>query len=199
MVGADHDCWEPLQPAEVARMLRGCTARWWIAGGYAIDLFVGELDRRPHEDLDVGLLAPEQDLLRASLAGWDLHCADPPGTLRPWRRREFLTEPIHDVWAREQAGGPWRLQLVLNPSDSDTWIYRRDARIRRPVASLVERFEGIPYLAPEVQLLFKSKAVRPKDEQDLVAALPLLEPSRREWLREAMRITAPEHPWLQRL
>jgi hypothetical protein len=195
----DQDNWEPLTPEQVAELLGRCAARWWVAGGYAIDAFVGEVDRRPHEDIDVGLLARDQQAVRGCLRGWELFCADPPGTLRPWWPDEQLGEAIHDVWCRPGTRDPWRLALVLNPSDGDTWIYRRDPRIRRHVAEIVWRSGGIDYLAPDVQLLFKSKTLRPKDDQDFTDTLPLLDPAHRSWLREALELAHPGHPWLARL
>ena len=193
--------WDALSPRDATDLLSASPAPWWIAGGYAIDAFLDRLDRRQHEDLDVGLLGRDQQAIRACLAGWDLQCVDPPGTLRPWLPGEHLTEPIHDVWVREDVAGPWRLQLVLNPSegDGDMWIYRRDARIRLPLSELVWRSEGIPYLVPEVQLLFKAKTLRKKDAQDFEDALPELADAQRAWLREALSLTAPGHPWLARL
>jgi len=188
--------WDPLAPSEVATLLEDCRAPWWIAGGYAIDAYVGRFDRRPHGDVDVGLLARDQDALRACLSGWDLHCADPSGRLRPWHPGEVLEEPIHDVWARERVDGPWRLQLVLNPSEADVWVYRRDPRVKRPLAELVWRSEGIPYLVAEVQLLFKSKTLRPKDERDLRDCLPLLTTRQRRWLRRTVTRADAAHPWI---
>lgn len=199
MTESEHRPWKPLTPEQVAEIFASLQAPWWIAGGYAIDAFVGSFDRRPHGDIDVGLLARDQDAARARLAGWDLHCADPPGTLRPWREGEILEEPVHDVWGRPTRSDPWRLALVLNTGDSDVWVYRRDARVRRPLEELVRHVGGIPYLVPDVQLLFKSKNPRPKDEQDFGDSLPLLTSAQREWLGAALRLTQPGHPWLERL
>ena len=199
MAATDLGTWDPLEPSEVTGLLEACSPSWWIAGGYAIDAFVGRFDRRPHDDIDVGLLARDQALIRRCLGDWDWHCADPPGHLRPWRPNEVLQEPIHDVWARERANGPWRLQLVLNPGRDETWIYRRDSRIRLHVSELVWCSDGIPYLVPEVQLLFKSKTARAKDAQDLEDSLPLLSTRQRTWLREALHLSSPMHPWLDRL
>ena len=195
----DLENWDPLGPEDVAALFEACPVPWWIAGGYAIDAFVGRFDRRPHEDVDVGLLARDQLALRACLAEWDLYCADPPGTLRPWRPDEVLEEPIHDVWGRRDPDHPWRLALVLNTSASGEWTYRRDERIRRPLPELVWRSDGIPYLVPEVQLLFKSKTVRPKDEQDFEDSVPLLSRAQRRWLKEALELSHPGHRWSQRL
>ena len=191
--------WGPLSPSEVAVLFGGCSAPWWIAGGHAIDAFVGQTNRREHSDTDVGILARDQAALRVHLADWDLHCADPPGSLRPWRPGETLEEPVHDVWARERPGQPWRVQVLLNPGADDTWIYRRDTRVRRDLSELVWWSVSIPYMAPEVQLLFKSKAVRPKDERDFTDSLPLLSPSQRDWLREKLQLTQPTAAWLRQL
>jgi hypothetical protein len=54
-------------------------------------------------------------------------------------------------------------------------------------------------LAPEVQLLYKSKDLRPKDEQDFETMLRALDAGRRQWLRDALRVATPGHPWLRRL
>ncbi|MDQ3672318.1 MAG: amino acid transporter [Actinomycetota bacterium] len=195
----DLDYWEPLAPTQVAQLLQRCTCGWWIAGGYAIAALVGDFNRRRHEDVDVGLLARDQEALRRCLGTWDLHCANPPGSLRPWMANEVLAEPTHDVWAREQENGPWRLQLMLNTADGDEWVYRRDPRIRVPLSKLVWCDDGIPYLVPEIQLLFKSKNVRPRDELDFAHALPLLDTRQRAWLRDALALTSPGHAWLARL
>jgi Aminoglycoside-2''-adenylyltransferase len=191
--------WDPLTPREVAELLKGADAHWWIAGGLAIDAFVGSFDRRSHEDVDVGLLARDQEVVRAALAGWELFCADPPGTLRPWLDGEHLEEPVHDVWGRQAPGEPWRLALVLNPSDGETWAYRRDDQITRPVTGITFERDGIRYLAPEIQLLYKSKGLRPKDERDFDDAEPLLDADQRAWLRRALELTSPGHHWLPRL
>lgn len=129
--------WDPLRPVEAAKLFDGCPVTWWIAGGYAIDAFIGGTDRRQHDDIDVGAFARDQAVVQGHLAGWDLHCVDPPGSPRPWHPGETLEEPIHDVWARERPARPWRLQILLNPGVGETWIYRRDTRVRRRLSELV--------------------------------------------------------------
>jgi len=191
--------WEPLRPAEVRDLLGDCEAPWSTAGGHAVDAFVEAPDRRPHGDVDVGLLAADQHTVRACIRDGEAWCADPPGVLRVWQRGETLAEPVHDVWLRRSARDPWRLALMLNTHVGDTWVYRRDARIRRPLAEIVWQVDGVPYLVPEVQLLFKAKAARPKDERDFDDAVPRLDPAQRTWLRAALELTHPGHPWLERL
>lgn len=48
----DPHNWSPLSAEEVASVLEGMPAPWWIAGGWALDLFVGRTTRA-HEDMDV--------------------------------------------------------------------------------------------------------------------------------------------------
>ena len=54
---------------------------------------------------------------------------------------------------------PWALQLMLNQSDEEgrRWIFGRDARIGGAVSELgLVSADGVPYLVPEVQLLYKA-------------------------------------------
>jgi hypothetical protein len=86
---------------------------------------------------------------------------------------------------------------MREPWDGDTWVFRRDATIRLHPASLISRTaDGIPYVQPEVVLLFKAKVVRPKDELDFAAVLPHLDGNRRLWLRDALTLVHPGHAWL---
>ena len=62
-------------------------------------------------------------------------------------------------------------------------------------------------VAPEVILFFKATLyvgtknhLRPTDEADFVALLPLLSGEQRTWLREAVtRVYVGEHPWVGRM
>jgi hypothetical protein len=54
-------------------------------------------------------------------------------------------------------------------------------------------------LAPEIQLLYKCKGLRPKDQADFETVLPALDAARRGWLRSAIAVLSPAHPWLMAL
>ena len=58
---------------------------------------------------------------------------------------------------------------------------------------------GIPFLAPEIALLYKSKGTGAKDEADFHRALPLMDAERRAWLRDALLRTMPDHHWISTL
>ncbi len=192
--------WQPADPAEVAQIFGRSQARWWIAGGYAIELAAGR-PIREHADIDVLLLRPDQLAVQRVLPGWQWHAADPPGMLRPWQPGEELPADVHDIWCRPGADQAWRIQVMLDECRDGDWVSRRDARIRRPVASIgFVTPEGIPYLAPEIQLLYKARARRPKDEIDLAVTLPILTQHQREWLSDALSLAyGPDHAWRARL
>src|SRR5581483_407652 len=95
---------------------------------------------------------------------------------------------------------PWALQLMVVDSNGEAWLYRRDERIRRPLATIGRcDAAGIQYLVPEIQLLFKAKAPRPKDEADFRSALPHLDHESQAWLAHCIRLLHPDHPWLASL
>ena len=60
---------------------------------------------------------------------------------------------------------------------------------------------GIPYLAPEIQLLYKAKAgTLAKDDADFEVALPLLGADARRWLLACLERRFPGgHGWVERL
>jgi hypothetical protein len=191
--------WEPATVPETAALFAAVAAPWWIAGGWAIELAAGR-PLREHSDIDVLLLRRDQLAAQDALPGWEWWAADPPGTLRPWRTGQRLPDAIHDIWCRPGPDDPWRVQIMLDESDGPDWVSRRGAHIRRPIPDLGRTTpDGIPYVAPEVQLLYKAKQVRPKDEADFTAILPLLTDRERGWLHAALTTTYGPHPWQTRL
>jgi hypothetical protein len=196
----DLHWWEPITVSQAATIFASTPAPWWIAGGWAIDLFIGH-QTRPHDDLDIQILRRDQLVFQETLSNWDLWAADPPGTLRPWQKGEVLDPRIHDIWCRQSPTGPWSLQLMLMDTEEDRWIFRRDRRITKPLAQLTRRSaDGIPYIAPEVQLLFKSRPERrDKDDADFDAVVARLDDGQRRWLGETLGLLYLRHPWAIRL
>ncbi|WIY06843.1 amino acid transporter [Amycolatopsis mongoliensis] len=191
--------WDPAPLSEVVALFSAVRVPWWIAGGHAIELAVGR-PVREHADVDVLVLRRDQLAVQEALRPWEWWAADPPGTLRPWRAGELLPEGVDDIWCRPAAAGPWRIQVMLDEAEGDEWVSRRNPAVRRAVTGLGDvSADGIPYLAPEVQLFAKARGTRPKDERDFAAALPVLGASRRQWLADALRTAFGEHPWLARL
>jgi Aminoglycoside-2''-adenylyltransferase len=193
----DVSKWDPWRPDEAARLLGGVDAPWYVAGGWAIDLFLGG-QQREHEDLEVAVPSSRFDEIVEALSSYELFVITGPRAALPLADAGDRLEQTHQTWVREPTGGSWRLDVFREPSDGDTWICRRNPSITMPYERLVERTaDGLPYGRPEVILLFKAKhSQQPKNQTDFEVALPRLERERLRWLREALELVHPEHAWL---
>jgi hypothetical protein len=194
-LAADPAGWCRVAPREALAWFSGLSTPWWIAGGWALDLFLGGFTR-PHADLDVGVFRCDAEHALRMLCSWEVYQAKdgklahlPPGA-KP-------RADVNSLWCRPSGDTLWSVELMLDESDRASWVYRSDARIRRNVAELLSRDRsGLPYLTPEVQLLYKSNRTRPKDHDDFHRVAPRLAPAARTWLLESLRLTVPSHPWI---
>lgn len=196
--------WSRRTPDDVAQLFRGYPGTWWIAGGWALEAFTGH--GRSHDDIDPSVLRSELPLMRKHLAGrlhvWTatrgalaplLPGDDPDGSAD-----DVLSAGCGQVWTRRSATDPWEYDLLLSPGTPEEWVYKRDESVRLPMAEALWHDEGIPYLQPEIQLLYKAAGLRGKDQADFTATLPHLDERRRSWLRDALlKTTGEQHPWIE--
>nr|WP_260174879.1 hypothetical protein [Streptomyces sp. PanSC19] len=104
---------------------------------------------------------------------------------------------VRQTWLRDPATGNYLLDVFREPHDGDTWICRRDERIRIPYSGIIHHTQdGIPYLAPELVLLFKAKHVRRKDQSDFDETAPHMTLAQRRTLAELLARVHPGHPWI---
>jgi hypothetical protein len=179
----------------VVREMQEYKQPWFVAGGWALDLFAGKQSRE-HKDIDLAIWREDQHELRMFLGQWSLFKAV-DGHLVPWAHDETLEKPIHEVHAHL---GERRLEFLLNEQQNGMWLYRRDLAVSLPQESLGRvSGQGVPYLAPEVVLLYKAKAPRKVDELDFTNTQPRLDPEAARWLAGAIAVCYPGHPWLARL
>ena len=191
--------WRPWTPHEVAARFRGVQARWCIVAGWAIDLFL-QGPPREHEDIEIAVPAHEFGLLGAPLHDCDLFIIDSGMATPLAHASDALVARSHQTWVRERSSGDWRLDIFREPSQQGRWVARRDSRIQLAYEALI-RFDpdAIPFACPEVVLLFKAKARRPKDQLDFDRVVPQLDGQRRQWLHGALALAHPGHPWLAAL
>ena len=196
----DYTNWNPLSVAEVSKLLSGLRAEWWIAGGYAIEMFAGR-PIRSHGDIDILIKREDQHLIQAHLSTWQLYSARYPG-LRLWDKGETLTGRYHDIWCRREGELSWRLQIMLLDTEEDAWFFRNDTSIHGNIRDMSKvTSSGVRYLSPEIQLLYKTRAnTLEKDQIDFAVAAPMLDASEREWLLINLRKRFPEgHKWINKL
>src|SRR4051812_12031153 len=184
------------QPRAAATVMVGFERPWCIAGGWAIDLAVGRATRE-HQDVEIAIFREDQHRLRDYLNDWDWSVAV-NHQLVPWSDADTINPPLHELHATSAHGV--KLEFLLNERDAIDWIYRRNRSIRRSIEKAIRRGrEGIPVLASEIVLLYKSKNTRPADELDFRVTSEMLDEESRAWLIEALATTSPGHAWLKML
>ena len=182
---------DALELSCVVDAVAGYPSTWAIAGGWALDLFVGEVSR-PHGDIDVAVCRCDQRTLRRHLEAFELRKVT-DGRLSEWADGEWLALPVHEIHVRK---GALAFEVLLNECNGSQWVYRRDARIRRDLSHAIQHQRSVPFLAPEIVLLYKAKAPGAVDQSDFARIAPQLGLPQRQWLSEALRICHPGHPWL---
>ncbi len=177
--------WKPLSVEEIGKLFRAFRHPWWLAGGYALDTFLGRETRR-HVDIDIIVQRKDQLELQAYLHHWQLLVAQK--TLTDWSKGRFLEKPLQDVWVKEKRSPYFRFQIMLLDTDGNNWIFKRDDRIGGDISSFGHVIGDIPIIRPEIQLLYKFSKTdyRSKDLHDLDNTLPHLNTVQFDWLQERL-------------
>jgi GrpB-like predicted nucleotidyltransferase (UPF0157 family) len=184
----------------VANELKDVSFPWYISSGWALDLFLGQVNR-VHHDVDVVVPRTAQMELQKYLIGRGWKLVTPfKKHLEVWPPYMQLELPRHQVHAHRED----EFMEFLFTEMNEVWKYRREPSVVRSLEKIsLKTKNGIPYLAPELVLLFKSKNTsnqeRAKDESDFQMTLPHLDSERRAWLRWALIATSPDHTWIQKL
>lgn len=185
---------------EISELFTKTNKPFWLGGGYSLDFLIGK-KTRDHDDLDFIIKREDQLSFQNILEGWDLQAADPPGTstLFPWKMGHYYELPVHNVWCRKNESSPWDLELLFSEFEGDEWVYRRNRAIRGKMNTFAWKTDdGLMVLAPEIQLLYKSRSKRPKDFEDLHNCLSVLNQKQKTLLKNWIALdSGNEHPWLK--
>lgn len=194
----DYLNWEPISVAEARNIFDPIPVWWAIAGGWALDLYLGQ-QTRYHEDTDIVIFRDEHEAVFDRLSqDWLIYKAE-SGNLSLREPGEYLTT-TKDIWLSRNETSPWKLQLMIIDREQEDWIYGRKPSIRRKWAD-IRAFtpEGTPYLKPELQLFYKGggSKIREKDQVDFERFLPRLNGEERLWLNSSLQTQFPQgHPWM---
>lgn len=195
--------------ARLAEALAAYSGPWWVAGGWALDL---HLDRvtRPHEDFDITIPRIEVRRFVEEMSDWELRIPT-PARLIEWLPGDYPSGQ-HQIWARPRgdvtpvavfsfSAHPLMLDVLVEDIDESGWRFRRAPGVAAPL-ELYARIAtgGLPYVAPEVQLLYKAKphpTGMEHNDTDFAAAVPALDDDARQWLSAALERAHPDHHWLR--
>jgi len=184
---------------KVGSLLHDLPCPWFVCGGWALDLFLGRVTRT-HKDVDIAVARDDQFVVRDYLRrrGWTLEKAI-GGELTPWADGERLELPAHAVWCRNDSHDPDFFEVLLNEIGGGRFRFRRDQSVTLARGRMSFRHSsGLPVLAPEVVLLYKSNCPDEYDADFRSTARSLSEESR-EWLKNALEKLPARHPWADSL
>ncbi|GGP11977.1 short-chain dehydrogenase [Oceanobacillus neutriphilus] len=192
--------WQPLSIQEIRYLMKNISIPWWIAGGWALDLHYGK-QTREHEDMDILIRKIDLPLLKKHLGeSYELFLAN-NGSLSKLIDSKSINIQSGSIWVKMKHEITWLFEIMLMDTENNEWIYKRDNKIKRPLSEIEAITEdGIPYIKPEIQLLYKggSSVVRQKDNNDLERMLPILKKDEMKWLYHTLsQQFNGEHPWLQ--
>jgi hypothetical protein len=132
----DIDAWAAWHPWDFAARMEGAGFPWFVAGGWAIDLFLGKRTH-DHEDLEIAVAYSFFESLLLRFPEFDFWVPQGEHKLTPMNT-ETLAGESHQTWAYDRSAQVWRFDVFREPHDGDTWICRRDASIRRPYPDVFE-------------------------------------------------------------
>jgi hypothetical protein len=185
----------------VVHELSELTCPWYIASGWALDLFLGRVTR-VHHDVDVVIARTDQLVVQHYLhtRGWKF-VTPFAGKLEPWPPHMRVELPRHQVHAHRD--GQF-IDILLSDIENGIWRYRREPAVLRAVDRIsLLNDDGVQFLAPELALLFKSKNTsgqeRLKDIIDYQNVREHLKDEPRAWLRWALSLADSKHPWISEL
>lgn len=184
---------------KAASLFSDLNCEWFVCGGWAIDLFLKRVTRE-HKDIDIAIARRDQFVMRDYLRrrGWTLEKAV-DGTLIDWNDGERLESPIHGVWCSNKECDPNFVEILLNEIDDDCFRFRRDESVTLPRGRMsFKSSSGLPVLAPELVLLYKSNSAEENDA-DFQNTVESLADESRVWLKAALDKLFARHRWTERL
>ena len=193
-----EDAWDSWRPEELAQRLHGSEITWYVTGGWALDLFLGQ-QTRDYADLEFATLPSDIPKARKTLSELEFFAAH-NGELSFSERDADVPDAIWQLWGADFKSQAWRVDMMIERGTKDRWIYKRNDAISQPRDQAIYlNYQGIPFLAPANVLLLKAKHTRDKDVQDFDRVLPHLRAHERALLRRWIASEHSVHPWLAQL
>ncbi len=194
---------------------------WCYCGGWAIDLFMGK-ESRPHKDLDIVIF---DDQIKGTIAymlemGWNVEAPTRQGFV-PVTVENCDTYSFDNLWCMNRAypmdyikvdeqstynfyhyertvqENMDFVEIQLNAREEGYFVYRSNPSIRLELDKAFYTYEGLPFLAPEIVLLYKSKYLSADNQNDFDLVVSKMNDAQKIWLKEALILEyGNDHPWV---
>src|SRR5581483_182689 len=180
---------------ETAKFLAELPKPWFVAGGWAIDLYLNR-SLRNHKDVDISVFRHDQLVIQEYFneRGWQLRkYVGNSVELEPWLTGEQLELPDRGIRAERSYQHSTTIDILLSETNGKQWLFHQDSRITHPIETIsVYSALGVPILCPEIVLLFKARHLyatdpesllhREADESDFLAIQGSITLAQRNWL-----------------
>lgn len=206
-------------------LLKKGSFEYAFCGGFAIELFLNRTIRK-HGDIDVSAYWHDRDkiILYMQSLGWNVYemCGD--GIAHHITNVKFQIKAKRNIFCLKpgcslvkltphgdidmyyldfEHSGQTKLNFIeflFNSRTTDSFLYARNESISLPITKAIFTRDGIPYLAPELILLYKSTDTEREDYQlDYDSAKAEMSAEQRCWLQAALKAMNPSgHKWLDR-
>lgn len=194
---------------------------WCYCGGWAIDLFVGK-ESRPHKDLDIVIFDDqlEETITYMLEKGWAVEAPTRKGFV-PVTGENCDAYSFDNLWCMNRAYPTDYIkvdeqstynfyhydravqenmdfvEVQLNARENGDFVYRHNPAIRLELKKAFYTQEGLPFLAPEIVLLYKSKYLSADNQNDFDLVVPKMNDEQKVWLKEALILEyGNDHPWV---
>lgn len=204
------------------QLLEGQDFEYAICGGLAIDLFLG-YESRKHGDIDILAYWKDRNTIiqymnekgyyvYEMLGGGMVHHITDINYQLYEKRNIFCStddcELFHltstedkDIYYMEflhiRQTRLNYIEFLFNHKEEEYFLYARNKEIKRELEKAILQVNGIPYLAPELLLLYKSTDTeRDGYQQDYELTYAKMNQEQREWLKNSLKHMYPEgHKW----
>ncbi len=206
---------------EVKKLLQDASFSWAVCGGFGLELFL-DAEIRTHGDIDICVFERNREtILRHMLErDWEVYEFRGMGKVRPIRDAQ-ASEPGRNVLCLKEGCELIRfypcdeqdqyhqffhtgirelnyVEFLFNRAENGAFVFDLGKEIRKNLTEVIRFREGIPYLAPEIALLYK--ASRWEEEQnrlDFERVYPCMEENQQNWLMRSLETLYPQgHPWI---
>lgn len=202
-------------------LMKNARVPWAVCGGFALELFLGK-DIRPHGDIDICVFENDREsIFRFMLEnGWQVYEFRGWGRMRPLDNdsasetgRNLMclngTCDLVKFYPCEEEGLLYYeffhtgieklnyLEFLFNTSSGGCFVFDSNPEIKRELSKAILYRNNIPYLAPEIVLLYKaSRADEPAYALDFEQTYRHMDDEQRQWFSMNLDALYPEgHVW----
>ncbi len=209
--------------SSVNELLKNKNFDYAFCGGYAIDLFLGRQTRK-HRDIDILAYWEDRDSIieymwslgfevYEMIGGGQTHRITDVNKQMKVKRNIIAVNNCDFVWIEPTKSSdifnidflpaeqtePNFIEFLFNDKTENDFLYARNHHVKRSLDKAILYNYEIPYLAPEICLLYKSTDTdRVGYQSDYDSAIKAINCEQKDWLNNSLKFMFPSgHQWIE--